>query len=154
MTPFMLPLLTGILCGLRTMTPLAMVSWAAVLGRLSLDGSFLSFLATPVAAWVLTLFALGELVADKLPFTPSRKVPMQFGARIVSGAVCGAALATPAGLALAGAALGVVGAIIGTLGGAAVRGRLAARFGRDLPAALIEDAIAVFGALLILGSLQ
>ncbi|MFG1421421.1 DUF4126 family protein [Roseixanthobacter liquoris] len=154
MTPLVLALLTGILCGLRTMTPLAMVSWAAALGALSLDGSWLAFLGSSVAVWVLTIFALGELVADKLPFTPSRKVPMQFGARIVSGAICGAALATPAGLALAGAGLGIAGAIIGTLGGAAVRARLAARLGRDLPAALIEDVIAVFGALLILGGLQ
>ncbi|MFG1465173.1 DUF4126 family protein [Xanthobacter sp. DSM 24535] len=150
----LLPLLTGILCGLRTMTPLAMVSWAAWLGLLDLGGSWLAFLASGIAVAVLSLFALGELVADKLPFTPSRKVPMQFGARIVSGAVCGAALAMPAGAALAGIALGVVGAVIGTYGGAAVRGRLAARLGYDLPAALIEDVIAVAGALLVLGALR
>ena len=40
-------------------------------------------------------------------------------------------------------------AIIGTRGGAAVRARLAAAFGRDLPAALIEDVIAIGGAILI-----
>ena len=44
---------------------------------------------------------------------------------------------------------GVVGAVIGTYGGAAVRARLATSFGRDLPAALIEDVAAVGGALLI-----
>ena len=54
-----------------------------------------------------------------------------------------------AGGALGGAAIGAVGAVIGTLGGAEVRGRLAARFGQDRPAALIEDAIAIGGALAI-----
>ena len=44
---------------------------------------------------------------------------------------------------------GVVGAVIGTLGGAAVRAKLAQAFGRDLPAALIEDAVAIGGALAI-----
>jgi uncharacterized membrane protein len=36
-----------------------------------------------------------------------------------------------------------VGAIIGTLAGYAFRARLAKSFGRDLPAALIEDVAAV-----------
>ena len=43
---------------------------------------------------------------------------------------------------LTGAGLGVVGAVVGTLGGAAARAAGARAFGRDLPAALIEDAIA------------
>ena len=42
--------------------------------------------------------------------------------------------------------------VIGTYGGAAVRARLAASFGKDLPAALIEDAVAVIGAVLIVGA--
>jgi uncharacterized membrane protein len=49
---------------------------------------------------------------------------------------------------------GIVGAIIGTYGGAAVRARLATSFGRDLPAALIEDAVAVVGALLIVAAVS
>ena len=47
---------------------------------------------------------------------------------------------------------GIIGAVVGTYGGAAVRGRLAAAFGKDLPAALIEDVVAVGGALLIVAS--
>nr|WP_277874401.1 hypothetical protein [Leptolyngbya sp. FACHB-8] len=43
---------------------------------------------------------------------------------------------------------------MGTLGGAAVRSRLGKAFGRDLPAALIEDAIAIGGAILVVGLLQ
>ena len=62
-----------------------------------------------------TALALAELVTDKLPMTPSRKVPMQFGARILMGALCGAAIATPGGGLLPGLCLGAVGAVIGTL---------------------------------------
>jgi uncharacterized membrane protein len=39
--------------------------------------------------------------------------------------------------------------LIGTLGGRAVRANLAAAFGRDRPAALIEDVLAPGGAQLI-----
>jgi uncharacterized membrane protein len=46
-----------------------------------------------------------------------------------------------------------VGAIIGTLGGYRFRVRLAASFGRDRPAALIEDALALAGVLLFLMAL-
>jgi uncharacterized membrane protein len=42
-----------------------------------------------------------------------------------------------------------VGAVIGTFGGAAARAQLARAFGKDLPAALIEDVVAVVGAYFI-----
>ena len=89
------------------------------------------------------VLALVELVADQLPSTPSRKVPQQFGARLVSGAFSGAVIGTVGGALIAGLIAGVVGAVIGTYGGAEVRARLAGAFGRDLPAALIEDAVAI-----------
>jgi uncharacterized membrane protein len=47
-----------------------------------------------------------------------------------------------------------VGAVLSTFGGAAGRARLARAFGRDLPAALIEDVIAIVGAVLIVGALR
>jgi uncharacterized membrane protein len=80
-------------------------------------------------------------------------VPPQFAARVIMGALSGAALGASAGMLVVGLIAGVVGAVVGTYGGAAVRGRLATSFGRDLPAALIEDAVAVVGALLIVWSL-
>jgi uncharacterized membrane protein len=45
--------------------------------------------------------------------------------------------------------VGIAGAVIGTLGGHAFRARLAAAFQCDRPAAFIEDAIALGGALAI-----
>jgi len=69
---------------------------------------------------------------------------MQFGARIVTGGVCGLAIGGVGGLVA-----GIVGAVIGTLGGAALRARLAGAFGSDHPAALLEDAVAIGGAVVI-----
>ena len=142
-------LLIGITAGLRTLAPIAVISWAAQFGWLQLQGTWLAFLGATATAYVASALALGELVTDKLPSTPSRKIPVQFGARIFSGALCGAALGVPSDAMMAGLLLGAVGAVIGTLGGAAARGRLAAAFGNDLPAALLEDVVAVGGAILL-----
>ena len=64
------------------------------------------------------------------------------------GAMAGAALASAGGL-LPGGAAGIVGAALGTLAGQKAHARMAAAFGRDPPAALIEDAVAIVAALLI-----
>lgn len=151
---YFLALVIGIIAGLRTMTALAAISWAAYLGYLNLDGNWLAFMGSRFTPWIFTLLALGEFVSDQLPSTPSRKVPVQFGARIVSGALSGATVGAEGGNLLSSSAAGVVGAVIGTLGGAAVRSRLGKAFGRDLPAALIEDAIAIGGAILVVGLLR
>ena len=148
-----LALLAGVLAGLRAMTPLAAASWAARMGLVNLDGTWIAFLGyfwTPI---ILTILALLELVTDQLPSTPSRTVPQQFGARLVTGALAGMVFASSTSMA-AGATAGVVGAIIGTLGGARMRARLAASFGRDLPAALVEDAVAILGAILVVVALR
>lgn len=145
----LLALLIGIVAGLRAMTAPAAVSWAAYLGWIDLAGTPLWFLGHWVTPWIFTVLALVELVTDQLPSTPSRTVPVQFGARIVMGALCGAALGAAGGSLAAGLVAGIVGAVIGTLGGRSVRGKLAASFGSDRPAALIEDAVAIVGALVI-----
>jgi uncharacterized membrane protein len=44
---------------------------------------------------------------------------------------------------------GVLGAIAGTLGGYEFRSRLAKAAGKDLPIALLEDAIAIGGAFVV-----
>ena len=151
---YLLALLIGVVAGLRSMTAPALVSWAARLGWLPLAGTWLAFLGSAWTPLILTLFALGELIVDKLPSTPSRKAPPGFAARIVTGGVSGAAITTAGGGMMGGLIAGIVGAIIGTLGGHAFRARLAAAFGRDRPAALIEDVVAIGGALLIVMALR
>ena len=146
----LLACLIGIVAGLRGLTPIAAVSWAAHFGWLPLHGTWLAFLGSRITIYVVTALAFIELVTDKLPATPSRKIPMQFGARILTGALSGAAIAAAGGVMLFGLFLGAVGAVIGTFGGAAMRARLAQTFGKDLPAALLEDAIAIGGAILII----
>ena len=48
---------------------------------------------------------------------------------------------------------GVVGAVVGTLGGRSFRGKLAAAFKSDRPAAFIEDAVAIgLAVLIVLGT--
>jgi uncharacterized membrane protein len=146
-------LLIGIVAGLRAMTAPAAVSWAAHLGWLHLGNSWLAFLGYAFTPWIFTALAIVELVTDQLPSTPSRKVPVQFGTRIVMGALCGAAVGISGGWALGGAVAGVIGAGIGTLAGANIRGRLARSFGQDRPAAIIEDVVAIVAAFLIVAAL-
>jgi uncharacterized membrane protein len=145
----LLALLIGVVAGSRTFTAPAAVAWAAHFGWLQLQESPFAFLGGGVAPWVLIVLAAMELVTDKLPMTPSRKIPAAFGARVLSGGFAGAALGASSSMLAVGPGLGIVGAIIGTLGGYALRVRLAAFFRHDLPAALIEDALAVGGALVI-----
>jgi uncharacterized membrane protein len=146
----LLALLIGVVAGLRAMTAPAAVSWAAHAGMLNLQGSALAWLGYAWTPWILTVFAIGELITDQLPTTPSRKVPVQFGTRILAGALSGAAIGIPAGSLIGGAVAGAIGAIVGTIGGAAARGKLAAAFGKDTPAALIEDAVAIGTAVAII----
>lgn len=151
---FLCAFLMAVVAGLRAMMAPAAVSWAAYAGWIPLEGTFLAFLGHLYTAWILTAFAVGELIADQLPRTPSRKVPIQFGTRLLMGAVCGIALTLASGQWLIGLLVGLVGAVVGTMGGHAARAALARRFGRDLPAALIEDAVAIVLALLVLAVLR
>ncbi len=149
---YLLALLIGIVAGLRAMTAPAAVAWGAYLGWLPLAGTWASFMGHWIAVAIFTVLALAELVTDQLPSTPSRKLTQQFGARLISGAFTGAIIGEAAGALAIGLIAGLIGAVIGTYGGAEVRARLAGAFGRDLPAALIEDAVAILLALWVVSA--
>ena len=149
---YVLALLIGVVAGLRAMTAPAAVAWGAYLGWLPLSGTWAGFMGHWIALAIFTVLALVELVGDQLPSTPSRKVPVQFGTRLVSGAFAGAVIGTAGGALIAGLVAGAIGAVIGTYGGAEVRARLAGAFGRDLPSALIEDAVAILLALWVVSA--
>ena len=102
---YLLALLIGVIAGLRAMTAPAVLSWAAGLGWIDVSGTWLSFLASVWTRWIFTGLALAELVRDQLPSTPPRTEPVQFGTRILMGALCGAVLA-----GLSGGLLGAAGA--------------------------------------------
>jgi uncharacterized membrane protein len=105
----------------------------------------------PVTLILLTLLAVAELIADKLPGTPARTAPPGLIARLVLGCLCGVALATSgSGKPLVAAIVGVVGALIGTFVGYKTRDTLVFRAHvPDFAVAIAEDVIAVVGSLLI-----
>jgi uncharacterized membrane protein len=141
--PLLAAFLMGLVTGSRSMLAPALTAWFCWLGLLRVAGTPMAFMTSGIAVAVFTVAAIGELVADKLPQTPSRKAPVGFIARVVMGVWVGATVGAAGHALVAGAVLGVAGAVIGTLGGAAARARLAKAFGRDLPAALLEDAVAI-----------
>ncbi len=148
-TVFVLAFGIGIVAGLRSLTAPAALSVAAWLKWFSLEGSPLHFMSSGIAALIFGILAIAELIADKLPSTPSRTAPMGLSARAVTGALSGATVAAGGGQSLAiGACLGVVGALVGTFGG--YRARLALL--KVLPpvlAAVLEDIVAIGAGFLI-----
>jgi uncharacterized membrane protein len=142
--------LIGVFAGLRSLTPPATTAWAAHLGWLKLERP-LSLIGSVPAVVILTLLAIAELVADKLPKTPSRTSPPGLIARIVMGGLTGACIAASgAQSALLGALLGAAGGVVGCFGGYQARTRLVKALGMpDIYVALVEDLVAVAGSLWI-----
>jgi uncharacterized membrane protein len=145
-----LAVLIGVIAGLRAMTAPAVVSWGAFLGWIDLDGKWSEWVAHPITVTVLTIFLLVELFTDQLPKTPSRKTTPQFATRLITGAFAGAVIGSVSHHSFIGMGAGVIGAVLGTLGGAEARSRLAtANGGKDRPVAIGEDVVAVGGGFLI-----
>ena len=130
---YALALLIGIVAGLRAFTAPTAISWAAWSGRLALEGSRLAFLGYSWTPWIFMLLALGELVGDQLPSTPSRTRADAIRRATIERRDCGAAIGSPHGAILGGLLAGIVGAVIGTFGGHAFRLRLAVAFKKDPP---------------------
>ena len=135
--------LIGAASGLRALIGVAAVSWAAYFGILPIGHTWLAFLGYAFTPYILTLMAIGELVNDKLPKTSSRLIPPQFSTRIVASALCGLAIGLSGHGIIIGPVAGILGAVAGTFGGAKARNLLARTFRSDLPAALLEDAVAL-----------
>jgi uncharacterized membrane protein len=126
--PYLAALVLGLVAGLRTLTAPA-VLWL-VRHR------------SPVA-YALGVLALLEFVGDLSPKSPPRTAAAGLVARLISGAFCGWALTAPAGRpGLVGAAIGAAGALAGAYLGLAARTRAISSIGR-VPAALVEDAVAI-----------
>lgn len=127
-TMFVVAFALGVVAGLRTFTAPAVL----LLSR-----------HVRVAGAIVAVLALGELVGDLLPNTPSRTQPMPLAARIVSGAFVGCYVATGTPVVrVAGGVVGIIGAVIGTFGGHALRLKAIARIGA-IPAGLVEDVVAI-----------
>ena len=135
----------GLVAGLRSLTAPAAVSWAAHLGWLNLHNSSFAFMGSTVAVAIFSLLAIGELIADKMPKTPSRTSLVPLLARILMGGLCGASLCASANQSLLiGALLGGMGAVIGAFGGYEIRRRLVSKLNtKDIFIAIPEDLIAI-----------
>ena len=134
MEAFVAALLLGVVTGLRTFTALA------VLWFVRHPGPF---------AFVLGGAAIFEYGFDLYPKAPPRTSAGGLTGRVFAGAFCGWAVTAVAGSPpIAGALLGACGALIGAYGGLATRRRVTTLIG-PVPAALLEDAIAIAGALAI-----
>jgi uncharacterized membrane protein len=153
---FAIPVL-GMMTGLRTMTPMAVLCWFAYLGpdggHLPLDGTWASWAGKLASVIVFTLLAIGEYIGDKLPKTPNRTAPGPLLARVVFGGLVGAIAATGVtGSAIEGIILGALGALVGAFLGYLVRKHLVEISGRpDWNIALIEDASAIILSIFALG---
>jgi uncharacterized membrane protein len=144
----------GFLSGLRAFTPIALVSWLAIWGWMPLAGSPFWFIGTEIFATAILIFAVLELVGDKLPKTPPRIQPMPLLARIATGGLSGAAVAFSAGFGwVYGLLLGAVGSLIGAFGGYHLRWAIVQRLRLpDFIVALVEDGVAVGGTLFLVHS--
>jgi uncharacterized membrane protein len=150
----LLSFLIGVVAGLRSLTAPAAVAWAAHRNWLHLQGTALSFMGSTGAMVIFTLLALGELIADKLPSTPSRTKAPGLSARVILGALSGASVALSASQSMIlGAALGAMGGVVGAFAGYQVRTRLVRMLKvPDLVIALLEDALAIAAGLFIVSS--
>ena len=141
--------LIGCVCGLRSMTAPAVVAWGTHLGWLHLQASLLAFFTNKITLAIFSVFAIGELIADKLPFIPARTQVGPLAVRVIFGALGGAALCISAAVSpLPGALLGAVGGVAGAFAGYNYRRALAA-MAPDLVLALLEDLAAVAGGLFL-----
>ena len=92
--------------------------------------------------WFFRAAAVGEYVADKLPNTPARTMPIGLAARAVAAAFAGGSVAGKDDRLL-GAACGVAGAMLTAYLGIAYRRACADRKIPAVAAALAEDGFAI-----------
>jgi uncharacterized membrane protein len=133
----------GAISGLRFVSGPALISRAASRGALNLEGTSLAFLGSPRLSKVLSVGALGELIVDKLPTTPSRTALPTLLCRAASGGLVGAALFASEGRrAAAGAALGSSAALAASFAGEGLRALTVEKTGLPDPVvALAEDTV-------------
>ena len=143
-----LAFLIGFFGGLRALTPPAATAWAVYLGWLKPERP-LALIGSLAGVAIFTVLAVVELVADKLPQTPSRTAPPGLIARIVMGGLTGACIAASGvrGILL-GALFGTAGGVVGCYAGYRARTGLVKTLGvRDIYIALVEDLTAIAGSL-------
>lgn len=134
--------LLGTATGARSTAGLA--GLAVTTARLPDAAQPLATVSSAKAKQLVGLLVLGELIADKLPSTPSRLQPPGVVLRVLFGGLSGLLLAQRERAPVAApSAAGAAGALGGTLLTARGREQVLASEVPDLPAALVEDSLAL-----------
>lgn len=132
----------GVVAGLRSLLAPAVLAYTAHNKYIGREFPLAALVSRPASRKLIKL-AAGELLADKLPFTPKRISPGPLAARLASGAACGAALSYVAKKSVKeGALLGGAGALAGAFGGYYARKSLSRKHS-GLVVALVEDGLAI-----------
>ncbi len=105
----------GVLAGMRSMSAPALLSYHLSQRPSEAPEGQPNLLASKWTARALAVLATGEVIADKMPWMPSRLSPPALLGRVLSGALTGAAVSAPnqrlnVGRALIGATAAVVSA--------------------------------------------
>jgi uncharacterized membrane protein len=143
----------GAVAGVRSMSAPALLSRAASRGDIGgIEGTPFAFLASPRAARILTVLAVGEAFADKLPFSPDRISPPGLIGRMASGALVGAALfAAAERRTTLGAGLGLLAAAAASYPSYYLRVKTQEKLGApNWAVGLVEDVLAEGAGLLTL----
>ncbi len=139
--------------GVRTMSAPALLSRAASRGDIEgIEGTPFAFLASPRTMHILTVLAVGEALADKLPFAPDRISAPGLIGRMSSGALVGAALfAAAERRATIGAGLGLLSAAAASYPSYYLRVKTQEKLGApNWTVGLVEDALAEGAGMLAL----
>jgi len=142
--------LLGVVAGMRSMTPFALLSTAAQpragTATFAADATgSLGLVRSRPFQLLSGLAAVGESVGDKLPFVPSRLDRGPLGGRLAIGALAGAAVCRDARVGVVpGAVLGAAAAGVGAYAGYSARGVLGRATSVPDPVwGVVEDGVAV-----------
>ncbi len=144
----------GVVAGMRSMSAPAFVSsYLARKESKELADSPFGLMGSRRVVQALTIAAVGEMVADKLPVIPDRIAPGPLAARILSGALCGASLCTAEGKrARVGAICGGLSAVASAYAFYHLRRKIGQTEALpDAALGLSEDALVIGTGLSVLG---
>jgi uncharacterized membrane protein len=145
------------IAGLRSMAAPALLGRAVRRGDVEgVPGTPFAVLGSSKVSNALQLLMIGEMVADKTPFIPSRTSAPALLGRGLSGALVGAALfASRQRNATSGAGIGALSALVAAYTGEQLRMQGTQKLGvPDQILALLEDGIVLFGGTRLLRSLR
>lgn len=137
--------LIGAVASARSMTPMASLAAARLMGRRT-PGE-LVLLDRPVVKYGALAMGVGELLGDKMPSAPDRTVPLGLLARVMSAGIAGASLAPP-GKERIGAAVAVTTAVPLAYATLAARKKAMSHVGQTR-SGLVEDVLIVAAGVLI-----